>query len=151
MSGNFAPLQANGTLGFFRYDTVSAPVAGSHWVFTAGAGALRCVLSVRYLLAAGATAADRYFGVTVKNQGSTVTMARYSAIAVTAGSVILALFDLNGPDVTTQDQGARTQQFNSLPPIWLLPGDTLQSDVQNLQALDNLSQIQIGSMCYSYV
>lgn len=78
-------------------------------------------------------------------------MARYSAIAVTAASVVLALFDLNGPDVTTEDQGARTQQFNSLPPIWLLPGDTLQSDVQNLQALDAISQIQIGSICYSYL
>lgn len=150
MSSNYAPFSP-AIVGFFRYDTVASPGAGNNFTYTAPNGVLRCVQSVRFVFSAGAAVADRYAILQVKNQGSTVTVTAFSQVAITAAAVNACYFDINGPDTTMQDLPARTVNRDNLPPIWLLPGDTLGSAIANLQALDTITQIQIASICYAWV
>lgn len=147
MTGNFAPSNPS-IFGFWRYETVAAPAAGQNWTFTNGSNALRCVQAVRYLLVAGAAVADRYCGVVLKNQGSTIVMARYSQVAVTAAASVVWYADVNWPLTSTQDVPNRIIINDNLAPMWLNPGDTLSSDVLNLQAADGIAQIQIAVFAY---
>lgn len=148
MSGNFAPSNPS-IIGFFRYETVASPGAGNNFVFTAGANVLRCVQSVRFMLTVAVAVADRYFGLVLRNQGSTITMARYTQVVMSAASAPTVWYvDINWPLTSTQDVSNRNTIFDNLPPMWLNPGDTLGSDVLGLQAGDSLSQIQIAVFCY---
>lgn len=148
MSGNFAPANPS-IFGYWRYETVAAPGAGNNWTFTNGANALRCVQSVRFMFTPAVAAGDRYLGLVLKNQGSTITMSRYTQIVLTALSAPTVWYlDINWPLTSTQDVPNRNTIYDNLPPLWLNPGDTLSSDVLGILAGDSMSSIQIGCFCY---
>lgn len=117
---------------------VASPAAGINWTQTVPANTIWLLLSVNFRLTTDATAVTRGLKIQI-NDGATLTSIGLAGQSQTASLIrdYIFLHANHGNLTVTQIPGNLTQ------PIFIQPGWTLTSSVENIQATDSLTVITL--------
>ena len=127
----------------FRLVTVPDPAAGANFTYTQPVNLMSKIRDCRFLFTAAAAAANRY-ATTLARTGGLLSGLSRSAQMVTAGQAFTFVFldPYSQAEVTLIIGGANfvVLQCSS---VWLIPGMTFGSELQGIQAADQISDIRL--------
>jgi hypothetical protein len=127
----------------FRLVTIPNPAPGANFTYTQPANLMSKVRDCRFLLTNGAAAANRY-AIVLARTGGLISGLTRSTQVVTANLVYTFLFidPYSQAEATLVIAGANVVVLQCVT-IWLLPGMTFLSEIQQIQAADQISDIRL--------
>jgi hypothetical protein len=127
----------------FRLITVPNPAAGANFTYTQPPNLMSKVRDCRFLLTASAAAANRYAIVLARTGGLVSGLSRSTQV-VTANLAYTFLFidPYSQAEATLVIAGANVVVLQCVT-IWMLPGMTFLSEIQAMNAADQVSNIRL--------
>lgn len=128
-------------VGEMKTIVIPDPVPANNFTYTVPAGVRLHVRGIAFKFATDATVASRRALIKVIDPDGAISGAEWANSPISASSITTITFAPNSRAATTTLLGILTATMSSK--LVLIPGDKLQSSIQNMQAGDTLTKIYL--------
>ena len=129
------------TVGEIVTIVIPAPGVGNNWSYTVPAGIRLKVRSIAFYFAADATVISRKPIITVTDPEGGISYAEISSASIAANTSVNITFAPGSLSVTASNGSIITVGLSS--ELMLVPGEVLSSQIKNLQAGDEATEVYL--------